>query len=93
MAVPKSPAERQWKRLSVRGEEGKNYALHFQACQLLHPTRGLRNLFSKICKLCPRESHRARQIKTGGRGRDPTFLRTIRPKVLWGPSRPRSHLA
>jgi len=38
VVVPNSSVERQWQRLTVRGEDGKNYALHVQTCQLLHPT-------------------------------------------------------
>jgi len=39
----------------------------------------------------PCESYRAKQTKSGGS--DPTFLRTSRPKVSWGRSRPRRHFA
>ncbi len=46
--------------------------------------------FSKICKHRLRESHRAKKTESGGS--DPTFLRSIRPKVSWGRSRPPRHL-
>ena len=74
-----------------QGEDSKNYPLHFQNCQLLHPILALQNLFSKICNDCPCKSHRAEKFKSGGS--DPTFLRTIRPKVSWGHSRPRRQCA
>jgi len=82
VVVPNSSVERQWQRLTVRGEDGKNYALHVQTCQLLHPTLALRNLFSKICKDCPIQKSPHKKVRNG-RER-PHFLADDPPKSSVG---------
>lgn len=46
------------------GEGGKNHALHFHHCQLLHSMLGLRSWFPSLCNHRLRESHRTKKAKS-----------------------------
>ena len=70
----------------ARSEEGKNYVLHFLEWPRLHPEPIRSGWKPATDETGESESHRGENAISGGS--DPTFRRSIRPKVSWGRSRP-----
>ena len=75
----------------LRSEDGKKCLLHHWSLPRLHPRCIYRPRAQRIPATVRAKVTARNTLKSGGS--DPTFLRTIRPNVSWGRSRPRRHFA